>query len=57
VEQNDIKITVSKDGNVWCAFVGKDLQEGIAGFGDTPKEAIEELCNEKDFTTLCDEQH
>jgi len=57
VEQNEIKITVSKDGNVWCAFVGKDLQEGIAGFGDTPKEAIEELCNEKDFTILCDEQH
>jgi len=57
VDQNKIEITVVKDGNAWCALVGKDLQSGIAGFGDTPKEAIEALCNEKDFTILCDEQH
>lgn len=24
------------DGNQWCALYGDDLQNGVAGFGDTP---------------------
>ena len=24
------------DGNKWCALYGEDLQNGVAGFGDTP---------------------
>jgi hypothetical protein len=28
------------DGNQWCALLGKNLQEGIAGFGDTPDNAM-----------------
>ena len=24
------------DGNQWCALYGINLQEGVAGFGDTP---------------------
>jgi len=24
------------DGNQWCALYGDNLQEGVAGFGDTP---------------------
>ena len=31
---------LNKDGNQWCVLIGPDLQEGIAGFGDTPVEAI-----------------
>lgn len=31
---------LSKDGEQWCCLYGKDLQEGIAGFGKTPAEAI-----------------
>lgn len=27
------------DGNQWCALYGDDLQSGVAGFGDTPREA------------------
>lgn len=27
------------DGNQWCALYGEDLQEGVAGFGDTPEKA------------------
>jgi hypothetical protein len=27
------------DGNAWCALYGEDLQEGVAGFGDTPEAA------------------
>ncbi|WP_095093878.1 hypothetical protein [Pseudomonas sp. Irchel 3A5] len=28
------------DGNQWCALYGKDLQTGIAGFGDSPEAAM-----------------
>ena len=27
------------DGNQWCALYGDNLQEGVAGFGDTPAKA------------------
>ncbi len=35
-----LKPTICRDGNQWCVLYGKDLQEGIAGFGDTPYEAV-----------------
>jgi len=41
-----LEIQLFMDGDKWCALVGRDLQEGIAGFGDTPVEAIEDLCLE-----------
>lgn len=28
------------DGDMWCALYGEDLQNGIAGFGKTVKEAM-----------------
>ena len=28
------------DGNKWCALYGEDLQRGIAGFGDSPSQAM-----------------
>ena len=31
--------TFSVDGNKWCALYGENLQEGVAGFGDSPAEA------------------
>jgi len=34
------KPTLSADGTMWCALYGADLQEGIAGFGETPAEAM-----------------
>jgi hypothetical protein len=27
------------DGNQWCALYGENIQEGVAGFGDTPAKA------------------
>lgn len=27
------------DGDQWCALYGDNLQEGVAGFGDTPEQA------------------
>ncbi len=29
-----------QDGNQWCALLGDDLQVGIAGFGDSPSDAM-----------------
>jgi hypothetical protein len=29
------------DGNQWCALYGENLQEGVAGFGDTPAGAMQ----------------
>ncbi len=29
-----------KDGNMWCALLGANLQEGIAAFGETPEKAM-----------------
>lgn len=31
---------LSIDGNQWCALYGDNLQDGIAGFGDTPADAM-----------------
>ena len=28
------------DGNKWCALYGENIQEGVAGFGDSPQEAM-----------------
>lgn len=30
---------LSADGNQWCMLYGSNLQEGVAGFGDTPEAA------------------
>ena len=35
-----LKPTLQIDGNKWCVLYGKDLQIGIAGFGDSPHMAI-----------------
>lgn len=32
--------TLSIDGNQWCALYGENLQDGVAGFGDSPQEAM-----------------
>lgn len=31
---------LSIDGNQWCALYGANLQDGVAGFGDTPADAM-----------------
>ena len=32
--------TLSQDGSMWCALYGENLQEGVAGFGETPEKAM-----------------
>lgn len=35
-----LQASLKKDGNQQCALYGNNLQTGIAGFGDSPHEAI-----------------
>ena len=37
-----LKPKLYQDGNQWCCLYGENIQEGIAGFGDTPHKAIME---------------
>ena len=32
-----------RDGNQWCFLWGENLQEGVAGFGDTVRSAAEDF--------------
>lgn len=32
--------SLAPDGNMWCALYGENLQEGVAGFGETPAKAM-----------------
>ena len=42
----ELPIRLMQDGNQWCALIGTNLQEGIAGFGKEPWLALTSLCGE-----------
>ena len=35
--------TIGRDGNLWCALYGENLQEGVAGFGNSPAQAMHDF--------------
>lgn len=35
-----VNVSLSKDGNMYCALFGDNLQEGVAGFGKTALDAV-----------------
>lgn len=35
-----LKPEIKIDGNMWCVLWGENLQDGIAGFGETPYLAV-----------------
>jgi len=35
--------TLSIDGNQWCAIYGENLQDGVAGFGDSVAKAMDDF--------------
>lgn len=35
--------SLSIDGGQWCALYGANLQDGVAGFGDSPAKAMEDF--------------
>jgi len=42
-----VEINLSLDGDQWCALIGDNLQNGVAGFSaENPVEAIRALCDE-----------
>ena len=34
-----LRPAIYPDGDQWCVLYGANLQEGVAGFGDTPEKA------------------
>ena len=32
-----------KDGDMWCALYGEDIQSGVCGFGKSPGKAMDEF--------------
>ena len=48
---------LSIDGNQWCALYGDNLQDGVAGFGDSPAKAMYDFDRnwQKDLSTACKE--
>ena len=43
------KISIQKDGDQWCVLWGRNLQTGIAGFGDTIGDAMIDFADEIRF--------
>jgi len=35
-----LKPAITIDGNQWCVLHGENLQDGVAGFGETPAKAM-----------------
>lgn len=35
--------SIKLDGNQWCALYGDNLQDGVAGFGDSPAAAMKDF--------------
>lgn len=35
--------SISIDGYQWCALYGENLQDGVAGFGDSPDKAMRDF--------------
>ena len=44
--KDTLEIIISLDGDLWCAQIGENLQDGLAGFGHSPVRAIRELADE-----------
>ena len=42
-EDGILEVRIYRDGDKICALYGEDLQEGIARFGDSIPEALENL--------------
>ena len=46
---------IALDGNKWCALYGDNPQEGIAGFGDSPADAMVDF--DKQWNTKIGDSH
>lgn len=39
------QVSIAKEGDLWCALLGQDLQNGVSGFGETVQQALKDLAN------------
>jgi len=46
------KPKILPDGNQWCVLLGDNIQEGVVGFGDTPRKAVVNFNHNFDNQTL-----
>lgn len=46
VEVKFSEVYVYIDGDTWCARIGENLQVGVAGYGITPEDALQNLSEE-----------
>lgn len=46
MKHTQVAIDLSLDGDQWCAIIGENIAEGVAGFGASPIDALENLCSE-----------
>ena len=52
-EMNLVKLLNPKifiDGKKWCVLYGENIQDGICGFGDTPRLAVYDFNKAWDFS-------
>ena len=40
-----LEVRLALNGEEWCAQVGENLLDGCTGYGDTPVNAIRNLCD------------
>ncbi len=47
--KQNLIIKIFQDGNMWCALVGENLQEGTANFSSSPIQALMGLLHKLEF--------
>ena len=57
VDTNDVAVRVFLDGTEFCALIGSNLMDGIAGFGQTPSAALRALADELDCANPEQREH
>lgn len=45
-EHKELTIKLYQDGSEFCALVGENLMDGVAGFGPNMTDALKDLTNE-----------
>jgi hypothetical protein len=38
-----LRPSICRDGDAWCALFGKNIQEGVVGYGDSPELAYQDF--------------
>ena len=47
-----LKPRLTKEGNEWCFIIGENIQEGLCGFGETVREAMDNFNTNFNLETI-----